>query len=235
MALHQSSEHTEQQFESDVASDTHAAPALHVVGEPRRVTAYERLLKRPLDILLSAALVALLMPVFLTISLIVLLHLGRPVFFHQVRVGRDGRRFSMLKFRTMRHDRRISDHDYEGVNRRSLHKCDSDPRHTKLGRFLRSTSLDELPQLGQVLVGDLSLVGPRPEIWAEAEEKGRLGLQREAVRPGITGPWQVFSRDSTDVEGRLRYDDDYVRCVTLRGDLSLLARTVMSIANRTGH
>jgi len=235
MALYDASEHIEQQIVSDVASDTLVVPALSLVSEPRRITVYERLLKRPLDVLLSAILLVLLSPVLLVISIVVAVHLGRPVFFHQVRVGRNGRRFSMLKFRTMRHDRRTADGQYRGENRRSLHKCDTDPRHTNVGRFLRSTSLDELPQLAQVLSGDLSLVGPRPEIWAEAEEKGRLGLQREQVRPGITGPWQVYSRDSTDVEGRLRFDDDYVQEVTLRQDLTLLGRTVMSIANRTGH
>jgi len=209
--------------------------SLTLVSEPRRITTYERFFKRPFDVVVSAILLVMLSPVLLTISIVVAVHLGRPVFFHQVRVGHNGRRFSMLKFRTMRHDRRTSEGKFTGENRRRLHKCDTDPRHTRVGRFLRSTSLDELPQLAQVLSGDLSLVGPRPEIWAEAEEKGRLGFQREQVRPGITGPWQVFSRDSTDVDGRLRFDDEYVREVTLRQDLSLLGRTIISVANRTGH
>jgi lipopolysaccharide/colanic/teichoic acid biosynthesis glycosyltransferase len=194
----------------------------------RAGTRYERLAKPLLDRLLGLLVLALLLPVVLAVALTVLLTLGRPVLFRQSRVGRDGRSFGMLKFRTMRPDRRnraesVPPHQ----DRRRHHKSDADPRHTRVGRFLRRTSLDELPQLWNVVRGDMSLVGPRPElpsIVARYEDWQHL---RHQVKPGITGLWQVTERAGSGGEMHLHTDTDlaYVEQVSLRTDLGILVRT----------
>ncbi|MGI9600838.1 MAG: sugar transferase [Acidimicrobiales bacterium] len=199
-------------------------------------TIYARSGKRIFDLTATFSLMVVLAPLYGTVWLLVRLRLGRPVYFTQDRVGRDGQRFTMHKFRTMKPDRRRTTQiEYDGVDRRRYDKDPGDPRHTTLGRRLRRSSLDELPQLVHVLRGEMSLVGPRPEIWSTAIRDGQLGHSRERVRPGVTGLWQVNSRDSDDLEGRLHLDDDYIRTMTFRGDLRILCKTVSVVFARTGH
>ncbi len=144
------------------------SPEAVVAGRDR--SAYERFAKPVADRVAALLLLLLLLPVLATVAVVVLVTLGHPILYKQERVGFEGRRFQMLKFRTMRQDRRAGRGDgYDGPDRRRRHKTPEDPRHTATGRFLRRFSLDELPQLWHVLVGDLSLVGPRPELASVVE------------------------------------------------------------------
>jgi lipopolysaccharide/colanic/teichoic acid biosynthesis glycosyltransferase len=146
----------------------------------------------------------------------------------QPRIGRAGRTFGMLKFRTMHPCRR---HRYEAVppeqDRRCRHKSDEDPRHTRLGRLLRQTSLDELPQVWNVLRGDMSLVGPRPELPAIVAGYADWQHRRHEVKPGITGLWQVTERTHSAGEMHLHTGTDlaYLEQLSLRTDLAILIRT----------
>ncbi len=158
------------------------------------------------------------------IALVVLISVGRPVLFRQRRVGKDGQVFDVLKFRTMRADRRRIRLDVI-AERRETHKSDADPRHTRIGRFLRRYSLDELPQLVNVLRGEMSVVGPRPELESVVSEY-RPGLeQRHLVKPGLTGLWQISARGDGPMHENGDWDLAYVENVSLRTDLRILART----------
>ncbi|MDH3294481.1 MAG: sugar transferase, partial [Acidimicrobiia bacterium] len=149
------------------------------------------------------------------------------VIYRQRRVGRDGSVFDIYKFRSMLPDRRVEARPFVGVDRRVAHKSDDDPRHTAFGRFLRANSLDELPQLVNVIKGDMSLVGPRPELVSVADETGLIGHPRHRERPGITGLFQVSELRSTNqISAGLHLDVAYVVDVQLRRDLLILWRTI---------
>jgi lipopolysaccharide/colanic/teichoic acid biosynthesis glycosyltransferase len=183
--------------------------------------------KRSFDVAASTVSVVVLLPVFLVISLAVLLAEGRPVIYRQVRVGRGGRPFTMFKFRSMVTDAHDQLADVQALNQRNgpLFKTHQDPRITRVGRFLRITSLDELPQLFNVLCGSMSLVGPRPALYEEREHFPPALLERELIRPGLTGLWQVEARLDPDFDRYHQLDLQYVRSYTFLGDLGLLART----------
>jgi lipopolysaccharide/colanic/teichoic acid biosynthesis glycosyltransferase len=183
--------------------------------------------KRVLDLVLAAAALVLLLPLWLGLAVLIVVLDGRPVLYRQERVGRHGRPFSMVKLRTMVRGADQRHHEVALLNQRSgpLFKVADDPRVTRSGRWLRVTSLDELPQLLNVLRGDMSLVGPRPALFAERAEFPPELLRRERVRPGITGPWQLHGRLIADFESYRRLDLEYVHDWTLRGDLVLLLRT----------
>jgi lipopolysaccharide/colanic/teichoic acid biosynthesis glycosyltransferase len=183
--------------------------------------------KRAFDVVASAVSVVLMLPVFVVVSLAVLLSEGRPVIYRQLRVGRGGRPFTMCKFRSMVTDAHDQLADVQELNQRSgpLFKVHEDPRTTRVGRFLRITSLDELPQLFNVLGGSMSLVGPRPALYEEREHFPPSLLERELIRPGITGLWQVEARLDPDFDRYHQLDLRYVRSYTFLGDLGLLART----------
>jgi lipopolysaccharide/colanic/teichoic acid biosynthesis glycosyltransferase len=150
--------------------------------------------------------------------------MGRPILFRQRRVGRNGEVFEVLKFRTMRPDRRARELDVIH-DRRETHKTVSDPRHTRVGRFLRRYSLDELPQLINVLRGEMSIIGPRPELESVVA-KYRPGLeQRQLVKPGLTGLWQISARGDGPMHENGEWDLDYVERVSLLTDLRILAKT----------
>jgi lipopolysaccharide/colanic/teichoic acid biosynthesis glycosyltransferase len=197
---------------------------------------YERRGKRLLDATLASGLLVTLSPAMAAIAVTVRWRLGPGVLFHQQRVGRDGRTFVMLKFRTMLPDRRRNRRGpLNGHDRRRTHKDPNDPRHTRFGRLLRRTSLDELPQLFNVVRGDMSLVGPRPELVSVAREKGLIDHPRHRVRPGITGLWQVSPlRADADITEGLTLDSQYVADVSLRQDLSILGRTGGAVLRLAG-
>lgn len=158
------------------------------------------------------------------ISAVVLVTMGRPVLFRQRRVGRDGVVFEVLKFRTMRPDRRARALDVIH-DRRETHKSIDDPRHTTVGRFLRRYSLDELPQLINVLRGEMSIVGPRPELESVVADY-RPGLeQRQLVKPGLTGLWQISARGDGAMHENGDWDLDYVEQVSFRTDMAILVKT----------
>ena len=183
-------------------------------------------LKRLMDILLSSALIILLFPAMLVVAIAVLLSSPGPMFFRQERLGRFGVPFRIIKFRSM-----VKDAPSLGP----WHTAKNDPRITRIGRPLRLTSLDELPQLWNVLVGDMSLIGPRPEVPArEAAYRPADWQARHRVRPGITGVAQVNGRSNLPEAAQLRYDLTYAAHPTLIGDIVILLKTLWIVLCRTG-
>lgn len=219
------------------------APLSYVAPENLRLvreeSLYERRLKRSFDVLGGVGLGLLLLPLALLIAVAIRVGLGKGVFYSQRRVGMDRKPFVIWKFRTMRPDRRLREiGEIEDAaveeDRRSAHKDFDDPRHTGLGRTLRRLSLDEIPQLINVLQGHMSLVGPRPELVGVASERGYLDHIRHQVRPGMTGPYQVSElRLSGDLRDGLELDAEYVQNLTLRTDLRCLVRTVGVMLGRS--
>jgi lipopolysaccharide/colanic/teichoic acid biosynthesis glycosyltransferase len=195
-----------------------------------------RLEKRALDIALATAALLVLSPVLALIALAVLLSDPRaPVLFRQRRCGHGGRAFELFKFRTMVRD---ADALKEALRERSVvpwpdFRLPADPRVTRLGRVLRRTSLDELPQLVNVLRGEMSLVGPRPTSF-DASTYALWQTARLEYRPGITGPWQVHGRDCMDFAERCRLEIAFFRRRSLVRELWLLVATVGCVVRRTG-
>ena len=193
------------------------------------------LLKRIGDISFSLALLTLGAPLLLTIALCVKLTSPGPVFFVQKRIGRGYRRFGCIKFRTMEldADRRLQALLESCPQLRSEfdkdHKLRNDPRITPIGQFLRTTSLDELPQLVNILRGQMSVVGPRPIVEQEIPRYGAAMDQVLSVRPGLTGLWQVSGRNNVSYQRRVLLDLTYVNRRTLGLDLFILLRTVVVV------
>lgn len=191
--------------------------------------------KRPLDLTLGVSLAVGLLPVLCALALLVRMESGGPIFFLQERVGIAGRRFNIYKFRTMHLNSDENPHraaaarwfagHTNGNGFKSLH----DPRITRVGRFLRRFSLDELPQLLNVLRGEMSLVGPRPAIPYELEYYLPAYFDRQRVPPGITGLWQVSGRDRVSAARMMEIDLRYVREASLWLDLRILARTAAAV------
>ena len=194
----------------------------------RPSTTYLRVVKPTADRALAALGVVLAAVPMAVIAVVVAVSMGRPVLFRQRRVGRNGRHFDVLKFRTMRPDRRAVSLDVLH-DRRVTHKSDRDPRHTRIGRVLRRYSLDELPQLFNVLRGDMSIVGPRPELVSIVEQYPPALHRRHDVKPGLTGLWQVSGRGSGPMHENGQWDLAYVDSVSLRTDLAILARTPWAV------
>jgi exopolysaccharide biosynthesis polyprenyl glycosylphosphotransferase len=193
-------------------------------------------MKRAMDVIVSGALLLLLSPLLIAIAVAILLDSGRPVFFRQRRAGKDGVPFTVLKFRTMVVDaeERLSELIDLAALDQPAFKIVDDPRVTRAGRFLRRTSLDELPQLINVLRGEMSLVGPRPEeesVVALYDERQRARL---AIKPGMTGPMQVYGRSDLTFEERLAMERDYLDNLSLLTDLAILLRTPRAIIRGDG-
>ncbi len=182
------------------------------------------MMKRLIDIALSLAALFLLSPILLATALAVALESGRPVLFRQVRIGRGGREFGMYKFRSM-----VKNAAALG----SFQTAANDPRITRVGRFIRRTSIDELPQLLNVLKGDMSLVGPRPDVPAQrCLYTDAQFAERCAVRPGITGLAQALLRSSGTEADRLALDLRYVREQSLGLDLKIMGWTVKRLSGK---
>jgi len=231
--------------------DTRDMPSLrvsdrnkHRVRDPRVVRAARRCnssRKRNFDFVLTLLGSIFLLPVFLTIALAIKLDDGGPVFFGHRRVGRRGRSFFCWKFRTMVTDSEAAlarhlEADPEAAKEwRDNQKLQNDPRITSVGKFLRATSLDELPQLWNVLMGEMSLVGPRPVTKTELNE--RYAHDRRyylLIRPGVTGLWQVSGRNRLSYARRVQLDEQYLREWSFRQDLSILMRTFDVVFKRDG-
>ncbi|MDX6262115.1 MAG: hypothetical protein QOH84_3803 [Kribbellaceae bacterium] len=195
------------------------------------------LVKRSLDLILAFTGMVLAMPVLLGIYLWIRLTSPGPGLFRQVRLGADQREFVMYKFRTMRTDanpkvhqeyvRAMAAGEVEKVD--GLYKLHQDPRITKPGKFLRKTSLDELPQLINVLRGEMSLVGPRPVLPFESELFPDWATSRFQVKPGLTGLWQVNGRNQLTMEEGLRWDLEYVSTRSVRLDLLIIFKTIPAL------
>jgi lipopolysaccharide/colanic/teichoic acid biosynthesis glycosyltransferase len=183
--------------------------------------------KRALDVALASVLLAALWPLVALLALAIRLQDGGPAFFVQERVGHHGRRFRMVKLRSM-----VPGADRAGPGR--VPKVHADPRVTPLGRVLRRTSLDELPQLVNVLRGEMSLVGPRPPLPVEVDRYTLAELRRLSVLPGMTGLWQVSGRADLPPERWMALDLEYVDRWSLWLDLTLLVRTVPAVVRGSG-
>jgi exopolysaccharide biosynthesis polyprenyl glycosylphosphotransferase len=198
--------------------------------------------KRAIDIVVSAALLLALLPFLLAIALLVRLTSPGPILFRQRRVGRQGQLFWFYKFRTMYDGNDASSHRayYQQLIRggaaapRGAYKLADDPRVTSFGRILRRYSLDEFPQLLNVLKGDMSLVGPRPPIPYEVECYGPRELSRLAVSPGLTGLWQVSGRSNLNFQEMIELDLNYIANWSLWLDLLILLRTPWAVVSGKG-
>jgi exopolysaccharide biosynthesis polyprenyl glycosylphosphotransferase len=193
-------------------------------------------MKRVMDVVVSGLMLLLLSPLLLGIALAILLDSGRPVLFRQRRAGLEGEPFTMLKFRTMVADaeERLGELVDLSKLEQPAFKIPDDPRVTRIGRRLRRSSLDELPQLFNVLRGSMSLVGPRPEEESvvalyDERQRGRL-----AVKPGVTGPMQVYGRSDLTFEERLALERDYLDNLSIAGDLAILIRTPRAVVRGEG-
>lgn len=194
------------------------------------------LLKRGVDILLAGPALIANSPVFVLIAIAIKLDSPGPVFYRSTRVGKKGATFTCLKFRTMiqgaeaLQDRLRDRNERDGV----LFKIENDPRITRLGRFLRKYSLDELPQLWNVLKGNMSLVGPRPSLPSEVVQYQPSQLRRLDTLPGITGLWQVKARRDPSFETYIRLDTEYVDRWSFWLDVKIMLKTLRVVVNGTG-
>jgi lipopolysaccharide/colanic/teichoic acid biosynthesis glycosyltransferase len=195
-------------------------------------------LKRVVDLSGAALGLVVLSPILLAVSLAVRLTSRGSVLFRQVRIGLGGDPFVMLKFRTMVDDAERQQAELQQSNVYStepLFKLPKDPRMTSIGMFLRKSSLDELPQLLNVLAGEMSLVGPRPALPSEVRRYQQHHFVRFEVLPGITGPWQVGGRNAiTSFEDVVQLEASYIRGWTVWRDLAILARTVPAVLSMKG-
>jgi Undecaprenyl-phosphate galactose phosphotransferase WbaP len=198
-----------------------------------------KIIKRVIDIIGSLALLVLFSPLFLVVALMVSLD-GGPVFYRHKRIGRDGKPFGCLKFRTMILgaeaclNEYLSYHPEQRREWEQDQKLAFDPRVTAIGNVLRRLSLDELPQLVNVLVGEMSLVGPRPVTEGELKHYGAAASAYLAVRPGLTGPWQVSGRNDVSYATRVAMDEAYVRNFSLWNDIVILLRTPGVVLSKKG-
>lgn len=195
---------------------------------------YVRLVKPAFDRCCAGLLLLALSPVMLACGISVRLALGRGVLLRQRRLGLHGVEFDVLKFRTMMPDQRCCQAPIEHPERRRSHKSDDDPRHTPTGRRLRKWSLDELPQLWNVLRGEMSLVGPRPELPFIVAHYDAWQHERHVVKPGLTGYWQVTRRGDGPMHLCTDADVFYVRNVSFTLDMRIVLSTIIALVRRQG-
>ncbi|WP_347311609.1 sugar transferase [Defluviimonas sp. SAOS-178_SWC] len=224
---------------NDLSDDFGMASApVGLVNVSDRRGFYRNYIKRVFDV--AAVLLAsiIVVPVIGALAILVALD-GSAPFYWSDRVGRRGRTFRMLKLRTMvpQADRLLEEYLSRNAEARlewnSTQKLKSDPRITKVGRLLRKTSLDELPQLWNVLIGDMSLVGPRPMM--PNQRALYSGIAYYALRPGITGPWQVSDRNESEFSKRAEFDREYDETLSLAADVKLLFATIRVVVKGTGY
>jgi lipopolysaccharide/colanic/teichoic acid biosynthesis glycosyltransferase len=203
---------------------------------PRYTHRFYRFGKRLFDISLSAAGLLVCFPLMLAVAAAIVVNDGFPFIFRQTRLGEGGRRFTIYKFRSMRKDAEEilrSRPDLMEEYERTF-KIENDPRLLKIGKFIRSTTIDELPQLINVLKGDMSIVGPRPIVPKEIEKYGDKANLYYAMKPGCAGLWQCSGRSDLDYAERIALDEEYYWTASLRRDLYVVWRTLLSICQRKG-
>jgi exopolysaccharide biosynthesis polyprenyl glycosylphosphotransferase len=214
--------------------ELHGLPLMDVA--PPTLTLWHRAVKRAMDLTVAVAGMVLTLPLWVIISLAIEFTSPGPVLFRQARIGKGGKVFTIYKFRTMRVGAETEQADLAGANEVDgpLFKIKSDPRVTPVGRLLRATSLDELPQLLNVLKGDMSLVGPRPFIVPESAQIDGWAARRYDVRPGMTGLWQVSGRNDLAFDELRRMDYAYVASWSLLWDLKIIWQTPSCVLRRHG-
>ena len=197
----------------------------------------ENWLKRWFDVVFSACVLAAISPLLLLIALLIKLEDGGPILFSQIRVGKHGRHFKMYKFRSMCVD---AEKKFKELMAKNQHregvtfKLKDDPRITRVGKWLRKLSLDELPQFYNVLRGDMSFVGPRPPVPREVALYSPMDRRRLAIMPGITCLWQISGRSEIDFSGQVALDVRYIESQSFWGDLKIAAKTVPAVLSGRG-
>jgi lipopolysaccharide/colanic/teichoic acid biosynthesis glycosyltransferase len=227
---------TDNRSPAQFEAPTLCADSEQLSWDPAKRTFYFAI-KRCTDVILSSLALLVLSPLFVGISLLILFDTGWPVIYKREVIGLHGRLFDMIKFRTMKvgaEQELVSNPDLYETYQRQNYKLRSDPRVTQIGRMLRKYSLDELPQLWNVLRGQMTLVGPRSIPLSEVGEFGDFARLRHYVRPGITGLWQVSGRADTSYAQRVELDRHYVQTCSLRLDLLILLRTPIAVLRGVG-
>lgn len=187
--------------------------------------------KRLFDVIASGIGLILLSPIFLIVAIAIKLDDGGPVFYNSERVGKDGKKFKMYKFRSMKVN---ADKEFKKLKSQNevsgaMFKMKNDPRVTRVGKFIRRTSIDEFPQLLNVLLGQMSIVGPRPPLPHEVAEYSNYDKQRLYVQPGCTGLWQVTARNSVGFDEMVNIDLEYIQKRSLKLDLKIMFKTIKII------
>lgn len=199
-----------------------------------------RFIKRLFDITVSFLALILLLPLFAVIAILIKLDSKGPVLFLQKRIGENGKMFKLYKFRTMHLNadkklRQILAEDEEARKEYEINKkLENDPRITKIGKFIRKMSADELPQLFNILIGDMTFVGPRPYLYREKKDMGESYNKIIMVKPGLTGLWQVSGRSDVSFEERLKLDEEYLEKVSLITDIKIFLKTFIIIFKKEG-
>lgn len=201
---------------------------------PHLTNPLELIIKRVFDIVSAMAVLILFAPVMLILGVIIKLDSQGPVIFSQLRMGKDGREFKMRKLRTMVVNAEEIKHQLTNEVDGPMFKVSRDPRVTRIGRFLRKWSIDELPQIVNVLRGEMSLVGPRPLADAEMRKNEHWRTTRLSVKPGLTGLWQIRGRGSRRFGDWVKYDTEYVRNFSLLLDMKILFLTIGAVLGRRG-
>ena len=213
-----------------------------ILGEVKKQNIAYRFTKRFVDIIAGIVGVILLIPITLVVEIIRIIKKENDgsLFYTQLRIGKNGKQFKMYKFRSMcmNADERLKEYLQENEEARKEYKkykkLKCDPRITKVGKVLRATSLDEFPQLINVLKGDMSLVGPRPYLPREQNEMGEYYAHITKVKPGITGPWQIRGRSKITFEDRLKMDLEYANKSSLKRDVKILGKTFTKVIDKDG-
>ena len=195
--------------------------------------------KRLIDIVGSIVGVVLTIPFIFVVGMAIKLEsksLRAKVFFVQERVGKDGKTFKMIKFRSMQEDaeEQLKKLLHKNEIKGAMFKMKNDPRVTKVGKFIRKTSIDELPQFFNVLIGDMSLVGPRPPLMREVVQYSEKDKARLLVKPGITGLWQATVRNDSDFDVMVRLDVQYIREISFKMDMKILFKTISVVFHPNG-
>lgn len=203
-------------------------------SQPLSKLVYALILKRWFDIIAASVLIVLLAPVLILAAILIRLQAPGPVIFRQTRIGRYGEPFTIYKFRTMIPDRRDRQVPFNGEDRRKRHKTQNDPRVTRVGRILRRTSIDELPQLFNILSGDMSFIGPRPELPEIVARYEEWQHERHLVTPGLSGWWQVCGRSDLPMHEHTDLDIYYVENQSFLLDAQIVLRTFKALMSRGG-
>lgn len=195
--------------------------------------------KRLIDIIGSIVGVVLTIPFIFIVGIAIKLEaksLKAKVFFVQERVGKDGKLFKMIKFRSMQEDaeEQLKNLLHKNEIKGAMFKMKNDPRVTRVGKFIRKTSIDELPQFFNVLIGDMSLVGPRPPLLREVVQYSEKDKARLLVKPGITGLWQVTLRNNADFDVMVKLDIKYIKQLSIKNDLKIIFKTVAVMVHPNG-
>ena len=229
----------EMEYTESVDSITIDSPEVQPLKEHLARKKGYLVVKRLIDIVGSIVCVVLTIPFIFVVGIAIKLEsksLRAKVFFVQERVGKDGKTFKMIKFRSMREDAEeqlknlLDKNEIKGA----MFKMKNDPRVTRVGKFIRKTSIDELPQFFNVLIGDMSLVGPRPPLMREVVQYSEKDKARLLVKPGITGLWQVTVRNNADFDVMVRLDIEYINNICLNDDIKILLKTILAVVKPNG-